>query len=180
MCLRQILLRVRWSYKMPVRTAFLSLGSNVGDRKGALEQAIAALEQEQIKVMARSSIYETEPQDVKDQPWFLNMVVQCETPYFPLQLLTILLRIERELGRKRARAAKRGPRTIDLDMLLFGNTVMHTPELDLPHPRMLERRFVLEPLIEIAPDLRHPETREPLTSYLAKVAKQKIRKAPTA
>jgi 2-amino-4-hydroxy-6-hydroxymethyldihydropteridine diphosphokinase len=165
---------------MPARTVYLSLGSNVGDRKDALERAIAALEQEQIRVVRRSSIYETEPQDVRDQPWFLNMVVQCETRFFALQLLTMLLRIERELGRKRTRAAKRGPRVIDLDLLLFGNIVMHTPELDLPHPRMLERRFVLEPLAEIAPELRHPETRELFSSYLGKVAGQKIRKLSAA
>ncbi|MBV9502266.1 MAG: 2-amino-4-hydroxy-6-hydroxymethyldihydropteridine diphosphokinase [Acidobacteriaceae bacterium] len=164
---------------MALRTVYLSVGSNVGDRKGALDQAIGALEQEQIRVVERSSTYETEPQDVRDQPWFLNMVVRCETRFFPLQLLTILLRIERELGRKRTRATKRGPRIIDLDVLLVGNTIMHTAELDLPHPRMLERRFVLEPLIEIAPELRHPETRELFSSYLGRVAGQKIRKVPT-
>ena len=161
---------------MPARTAYLSLGSNLGDRQAAIEQAIGALEREGIYVIARSSIYETEPQDVKDQPWFLNLVARCETRCFPLQLLTTLLRIERELGRTRTRASRKGPRVIDLDLLLFGNTVMHTPELVLPHPRMLERRFVLEPLVEIAPELRHPETKELFSSYLGQVAGQKVKR----
>jgi 2-amino-4-hydroxy-6-hydroxymethyldihydropteridine diphosphokinase len=161
---------------MRLRTAYLSFGSNLGDRRAALENAISALEQQQVHVIGRSSIYETEPQDVRDQPWFLNMVAQCETRFFPVQLLTIVLAIERELGRARTPATKRGPRVIDLDLLLFGSTVMHTPELELPHPRMLERRFVLEPLVEIAPELRHPATKELFSSYLGKVAGQKVKR----
>ena len=88
---------------MPARTVYLSLGSNVGDRKGALDQGIAGLEEEQIRVVARSSIYETEPQDVHDQPWFLNMVVEGRTPLFPMQLLATLQKIEREMGRRTLR-----------------------------------------------------------------------------
>jgi 2-amino-4-hydroxy-6-hydroxymethyldihydropteridine diphosphokinase len=160
---------------MPFRTAYLSLGSNVGERRQNLERAMEALEREHVRVVKRSSIFETQPQDVKDQPWFLNMVVEGETRYFPLQLLTVLQRIECELGRvRRAGAARRGPRIIDIDVLLIGNKIMSTPALVIPHPRMLERRFVLEPLLEIAPDLKHPVTKEPLSRSLSKLAGQKV------
>jgi 2-amino-4-hydroxy-6-hydroxymethyldihydropteridine diphosphokinase len=139
---------------MQAKKVYLSLGSNLGDRAQNLESAIAALDRENIHITRRSSIYETEPRDVTDQPWFLNMVVECKTEYFPLQLLAILQRVEREMGRVRPGVAPRGPRLIDIDILLFGTVKMKTEKLELPHPRMLERRFVLEPLLEIAPDLR--------------------------
>jgi 2-amino-4-hydroxy-6-hydroxymethyldihydropteridine diphosphokinase len=128
-------------------------------------------------VISRSSIYETEPQDVADQPWFLNMVVECESQCFPRQMLKILQGIERELGRVRAGSIRRGPRVIDIDILLLGSVVMGTEQLTIPHPRMFERRFVLEPLLEIAPELRHPQTKEPISRYAAGVAKQKLKKA---
>ncbi len=164
---------------MPVKKTYLSLGSNLGDREQNLQRALEALEREQIQVIARSSIYETEPQDVAEQPWFLNMALECETRYFPLQLLSVLQSIERELGRARgAGALRRGPRIIDIDILLFGSLVMETPQLAIPHPRMLERRFVLEPLVEIAPDLKHPRTKEPLSRYLGKIKGQRLRKLP--
>jgi 2-amino-4-hydroxy-6-hydroxymethyldihydropteridine diphosphokinase len=159
---------------MPQKTVFLSLGANLGEREQTIERAIEALQQAEIKVLARSSLYETEPQDVKDQPWFLNLVVKCETKLFPLQLLALALKVERDLGRVRG-AVQRGPRTIDIDILLFGNSVVNTPRLIIPHPRMLERRFVLEPLVEIAPDLRHPATKEPLKKYLAAAKNQQLR-----
>ncbi|HZQ51755.1 MAG TPA: 2-amino-4-hydroxy-6-hydroxymethyldihydropteridine diphosphokinase [Bryobacteraceae bacterium] len=159
-----------------MRTAYLSLGSNLGDRRGNLEIALEALERERVHVIQRSSIYETEPQDVKSQPWFLNIVVLCETTCFPIQLLGLLQRVEREMGRVRHGVARRGPRLIDIDILLFGNAVMETSALVIPHPRMFERRFVLEPLLEIAPDLKHPETKEPVSRYLSRVKEQKIRK----
>jgi|SRR5581483_9065021 len=162
---------------MLAKIAYLSLGSNIGDRQAHLERALEALEREHLRILARSSIYETEPRDVPGQEWFLNMAVSCETRYFPLQLLRVLQSIERELGRVRGSGAiRKGPRIIDLDLLLLGNTVMETPQLTIPHPRMLERRFVLEPLLEIAPDLRHPDSREPLRAYIHKVAAQKVRK----
>lgn len=164
---------------MPVKTIYLSLGSNLGVREDNLQRALLRLEEEQVRVVARSSLYETEPQDVRTQPWFLNMAIACETGYFPLQLLTVLQSIERELGRTRAGRITKGPRTIDIDILLFANAVMNVPCLTIPHPRMLERRFMLEPLIEIAPDLRHPETRELFSRYLGKVAGQKVRKLKT-
>jgi 2-amino-4-hydroxy-6-hydroxymethyldihydropteridine diphosphokinase len=162
---------------MPSKRVYLSLGSNLGDRKQNLEHALQALEREDIQIIARSSLYETEPQDVIQQPWFVNMVVECETQRFPLQLLSILHRIEREMGRVRGTGALRsGPRAIDIDILLFGNITMDTPRLIIPHPRMLTRRFVLKPLLEIAPDLRDPQTKKPLSKYLAEVAGQKVSK----
>jgi len=161
---------------MRLRRAFLSLGSNVGDRRKNLESATSALEREQIRILSRSAVYETEPQDVANQPWFLNMVVECESQYFPIQMLKVLKRIERELGRERAGAIRRGPRIIDIDILLLGNVVMNTPQLAIPHPRMFERRFVLEPLLEIAPELKHPRTKEPISRYAAGVARQRIKR----
>jgi 2-amino-4-hydroxy-6-hydroxymethyldihydropteridine diphosphokinase len=158
------------------RETFLSLGSNLGDRQAHLDKALAALEANAIPILARSSLYETEPRDVPNQPWFLNMVVHCETRLFPLQFLSTLQRIEHELGRSRTGVVRRGPRVIDIDVLLFGNAVMQSPRLTIPHPRMLERRFVLEPLLEIAPDLRHPETKEPLSGFLATTAGQRLKK----
>ena len=145
----------------------------MGERDENIERALALLEREQIHVVVRSSIYETEPQDVAGQPWFLNIAVACETRLFPLQLLTALLRIEREIGR--VRRIPRGPRVIDIDILLIGSAVIDTPRLTIPHPRMLERRFVLEPLLEIAPALLHPVTKRPLRDYLSQVKAQKLR-----
>lgn len=161
---------------MALKRAFLSLGSNLRDRRANLEQALAALEREQVHVVARSSIYETEPQDVANQPWFLNMVVECESRFFPHQLLAVTQRVEREMGRVRTGAPPRGPRVIDIDILLFGNAALETPELMIPHPRMFDRRFVLEPLLEIAPELRHPLTKQPVIRYLSAVALQKLTK----
>lgn len=155
---------------MQAKKVYLSLGANLGNRAQNLESAIAALERENIRVTRRSSIYETEPRDVTDQPWFLNMVVECETEYFPLQLLAILQRVEREMGRIRRGAAPRGPRLIDIDILLFGTVKIKTEKLEVPHPRMLERRFVLEPLLEIAPDLREAR------AALEKVKRQIVRR----
>lgn len=161
---------------MALKRAFLSLGSNLRDRRANLEQALAALEREQVHVVARSSIYETEPQDVANQPWFLNMVVECESRFFPHQLLAVTQRVEREMGRVRTGAPPRGPRVIDIDILLFCNAALETPELMIPHPRMFDRRFVLEPLLEIAPELRHPLTKQPVSRYLSAVALQKLTK----
>ena len=158
------------------KTVYLSLGSNLGNRQENLSKAIAALERDGIRVTARSSIYESEPQDVREQPWFLNQVIACETRCFPLQLLTIAQRVERELGRVRAGVMRRGPRTMDIDILLFEQVKMQTARLTIPHPRMLERRFALEPLLEIAPELREPGSREPLRSYLARLKAQAVKR----
>lgn len=161
---------------MADKQVYLSLGSNLGDREQNLRRAMEALERQGVHIVKRSSLYETEPQDFPHQPWFLNMILECQTRLFPVQLLTVLQRIENELGRVRTGAVRRGPRTIDIDILLFGAAIMDTPRLVIPHPRMFERRFVLEPLLEIAPDLRHPLTREPLRKYCNAVAAQKVRK----
>ena len=161
---------------MSRKRVYLSLGSNLGEREEHLERAIAALEKDEIRVITRSSLYETEPQDFVQQPWFLNMALECETRYFPVQFLMMLQAIERDLGRVRAGAVRRGPRIIDIDILLFANSVIDSGRLVIPHPRMLERRFMLEPLLEIAPDIKHPATREPLSRYLNKVAGQKVKR----
>ena len=161
---------------MSVKTVYLSLGSNLGDRELHLQRALAYLEQERIRVRRQSSVYETEPQDVAGQPWFLNIAVECETELFPLQLLKALQRVEREVGRVRERAVRRGPRVIDIDVLLFGHAVMNTPQLTIPHARMTERRFVLEPLLEIAPEIRHPVTKQAFRKYLGTLTGQRVRR----
>jgi 2-amino-4-hydroxy-6-hydroxymethyldihydropteridine diphosphokinase len=135
-------------------TIYLSLGSNVGDRQANLHAAIAALPQAGVHVRQVSSFYETEPVDYLDQPWFLNCAVEAETELDPHALLQALHDIESQLGSKKDFA--KGPRKIDLDVLLYGSETIATPELEVPHPRMLQRRFVLTPLAEIAPKLEHP------------------------
>ena len=135
------------------KTVYLSLGSNVGDREANLRSAIeklAGLGQ----VTAVSSLYETEPVEFTAQPWFLNCVVALRTELMPKLFLAKTLAIEQQMGRRRVQA--KGPRTIDIDILLFGNSVINAPQLDVPHPAMHQRRFVLEPLAEIAPEVRHP------------------------
>ena len=132
---------------------YLSLGSNIGDRAGNLNAAIDRLGAFG-EVVAVSSFYETEPVEFAAQPWFLNCVVKLDTEKMPKQLLSGVLAIEKEMGRKREK--KKGPRSIDIDILLFGNSIIDTKGLTVPHPAMHERRFVLEPLGEIAPEARHP------------------------
>lgn len=135
------------------KTVYLSLGSNLGDRAANLRDAIARLAQLG-EVSAVSSYYETEPVDVLTQPWFLNCAVAMATDKMPRQFLAMLQRIEQEMGRKRT--LPKGPRVIDLDILLFGSSVVDLPQLTIPHAAMHERRFVLEPLAEIAAEVRHP------------------------
>ncbi len=159
-----------------MKTVYLALGSNLGDRAENLRAAIDALAKAGVAVRRASSVYETEPLDVLDQPMFLNMVVEAETALMPRQLLSRTARIEREMGRKRIVA--KGPRTIDIDILFYGASVINAPDLIVPHPRLAERRFVLEPLAEIAPDLRHPVTRRTAREMLTAVASQKVRKLP--
>jgi 2-amino-4-hydroxy-6-hydroxymethyldihydropteridine diphosphokinase len=143
-----------------VKLAYLSLGSNVGDREANLRSAL-----ERLKPVRVSPVYETEPVDYTDQPWFLNLVAEVETDCFPRQFLAQTQRIEREMGR--VRSLPKGPRTLDIDILLFGSTVMRTTELEIPHPRLAERRFVLQPLADLAPDLRHPLTHRTVREMLA-------------
>jgi 2-amino-4-hydroxy-6-hydroxymethyldihydropteridine diphosphokinase len=135
------------------KTVYLSLGSNLGDREENLRTAITRLA-DFGNVAAVSSFYETEPVDVAAQPWFLNCAVKFETEKMPRQLMSAILTLEQTMGRQRRQ--NKGPRTIDIDVLLFGSSIIELPSLTVPHPRMHQRRFVLEPLAEIAPDIRHP------------------------
>ena len=139
---------------MPSTLVYLSLGSNIGDRAKNLRTAIAALERVGVRVKKVSSFYETEPVDYAGQAWFLNCAVEGEADMPALELLHALRAIEERMGSKKE--FPKGPRLIDLDILLFGQDSINTPELQVPHPRMLRRRFVLEPLAEIAPSLKHP------------------------
>jgi 2-amino-4-hydroxy-6-hydroxymethyldihydropteridine diphosphokinase len=136
------------------KMVYLSLGSNLGDREAQLRDAIVRLGQlGMVKLV--SSVYETEPVEVESkQPWFLNCAVAMETELMPLRFLTSMLAVEQSMGR--TRSEPRGPRTIDIDIVFFGDDVLDTPELTVPHPAMQQRRFVLEPLAEIAPDVMHP------------------------
>jgi 2-amino-4-hydroxy-6-hydroxymethyldihydropteridine diphosphokinase len=138
---------------MRIQVIYLSLGSNVGDREANLRAAIAALSEAGVQVLRVSSLYETEPVDFLEQPWFLNCVVEGETKLPAPALLKELRRIEARMGSKKLIA--KGPRLIDMDILLYGEETIDTPELQVPHPRMMQRRFVLAPLAEIASELRH-------------------------
>jgi 2-amino-4-hydroxy-6-hydroxymethyldihydropteridine diphosphokinase len=135
------------------KRAYLSLGSNLGDREGNLKRAIAGLERLGT-VAAISSFYETEPVECSSQGWFVNCALLLETEKMPRQLLKGVLDLEREMGRRRIR--RKGPRNIDIDILLFANFVIQAEGLTIPHPGLHQRRFVLEPMAEIAPELRHP------------------------
>ena len=135
------------------KTVYISLGSNLGDRVANIQAAIENLS-ELGTVVARSSLYETEPVEMERQPWFVNAAVAIETELMPKQFLARVLAVEQKMGRRRTQI--KGPRTIDIDLLLFGNSVVDTAALTIPHPAMHQRRFVLEPLAEIAPEVRHP------------------------
>ena len=148
------------------QTTYLSLGSNVGDRARNLRDAIASLGRARVQVMRVSSLYETEPVDYLDQAWFLNMAIEAQTELGALELLRALRQIETQMGSKKVIA--KGPRLIDMDILLYGDQVIDTPELQVPHPRMHLRRFVLEPLAEIAPNARHPVSGLSATEMLAR------------
>jgi len=141
--------------RFTLSTAYISIGSNLGNRLEYIREAIRRIEQsKEIKISKASPVYETQPAEYKDQPWFLNMVLELETSLEPLNLLEILLEIEGQMGRKRTR--RYGPRNIDLDLLLYDDLVLNSDKLTLPHPRMHERGFVLVPLVEIAPQVVHP------------------------
>jgi 2-amino-4-hydroxy-6-hydroxymethyldihydropteridine diphosphokinase len=173
---------------------YLSLGANVGDRAGSMREAITRLGSAG-RVIAVSSTYETEPVEFTGQPWFLNCAVSLETAKTPALLMAALLTIEQEMGRQRT--LKKGPRTIDIDVLLFiangisdgildevsngisdgSDTIVDSPELTIPHPAMHERRFVLEPLAEIAAEARHPLLHKTIRELLAALpAGQEVRK----
>lgn len=155
-----------------MKKVYLSLGSNLGDREANLRRALELLASPEVRVTRVSSTYETEPCDLRHQPWFLNVIAEIETTLFPLQLLGRIQKIENELGRQRL--VDKGPRTLDIDIVLFGNAVIETPRLHVPHPRMHERRFVLEPLAELVPELCHPLTRRTIREMLVATASQKV------
>ncbi|HXA82903.1 MAG TPA: 2-amino-4-hydroxy-6-hydroxymethyldihydropteridine diphosphokinase [Methylomirabilota bacterium] len=146
-------------------TVYIALGTNVGEREANLLQALQLLPESGVLVRRVSSIYETEPVDYLDQEWFLNAVLEAQTELDALDLLSALRLIEARMGSKKAFA--KGPRKIDLDILLYGDETIDAPELQVPHPRMLERKFVLIPLAEIAPNLRHPSWKSGVAHLLA-------------
>ncbi len=145
-----------------MKTAYICLGSNLssrfGDRAANLKEALRRLALDRVWVDRTSQIWETAPQDVLDQPLFLNQVAEIRTTLLPLQLLNYVKRIEREMGRdqEQARLHPKGPRVIDLDILFYGKAIVTAPGLEIPHPSLQDRKFALGPLAELAPDLRHP------------------------
>ena len=142
---------------VPRARAYIGLGSNLGDREATLREALDRLGAgEGIAVVAVSSFRETDPVGVLDQPRFLNAAAALETSLAPRELLERLLAVERALGRDRAQEERWGPRTLDLDLLLYGDEEVDEPGLTVPHPRLAERAFVLEPLLELDPGLRLP------------------------
>ena len=148
-------------------TVYLSIGSNVGDRLDHVRKACQRLQAAGFPLRRISAVYETEPVDVLEQDWFLNLAVETETALPPLELLDRMHDIERELGRIRERP--KGPRTIDIDILLYGDATLASDRLTLPHPRMLDRRFVLEPLREIAAGRRIPPSNRTVEKLYAEL-----------
>jgi 2-amino-4-hydroxy-6-hydroxymethyldihydropteridine diphosphokinase len=147
-------------------TAYIALGSNLPSSAGTPRQTLdAAMDRlsEIGRVIARSSYYATQPVGYADQPEFLNAAIALETSLEPQPLLEALLTIEHGFGRNRSHGIPNGPRTLDLDMLLYGDMILNTPTLQLPHPRMHQRGFVLQPLAEIAPELIHPAIRKSMS-----------------
>ena len=143
---------------------FLGIGTNLGDRERNLQEARAALSQ-RLEILKESSIYQTAPWGYLDQPAFLNQVIEAQTDLSSLNLLDFLKQTEKQLGRQAN--FRFGPRLIDLDILFYGNRIIQTPRLQVPHPRLTERAFVLKPLAEIAPEFVHPQNKQTVTQLLA-------------
>ena len=147
-----------------MKTVYLSLGSNMGSPRAQIEEAIRRLPEAGVQVRRVSSFYKTEPVEVRSQPWFVNCVVEGATELVPMRLLEALKSLERTLGRQPG--TPKGPRPIDIDILLYEKVVVRSPELEIPHSRLAERRFVLAPLKELAPEARHPVTERTVADML--------------
>ncbi len=160
-----------------MKVVYLGLGSNVGDSETLLRSALDELNAPDLKLLRVSSIYETEPIGLREQRWFLNLAAEFETELFPKQLLHRIQKVEKELGRRRT--VRNGPRTIDIDILLYGSFVVRTEELEIPHPRYRERRFTLAPLAELNPALRDPVTHRTVAEMLAGLKGQAIHRLKT-
>ena len=152
--------------------AYIGIGSNLGNRQENCLRAIELLQKKGIIVKKRSSLYETEPWGVKDQPLFLNMAIEVETKLNPEALLRILKDVEKEVGRKES--TRWGPRIIDLDILLLDNIILNEDNLKIPHPLMHKRDFVLLPLCEIAPDIKHPLLKLSIGDLLQQLQKDAV------
>jgi 2-amino-4-hydroxy-6-hydroxymethyldihydropteridine diphosphokinase len=157
-----------------VRRVYLGLGSNLGDRAANLARAAQLLNSERLRVVRASSVYETAPRDFLHQPHFLNQVLEVDTDLLPLQLLARVKAVERRMGRRKT--IDKGPRLIDVDILLYAGVVLETPQLTLPHAALSQRRFVLEPLAELAPELRHPVQGKTMRELLEGVRTQAVRR----
>ena len=164
--------------KARMTRAYLGLGSNQGDRVALLNAALERLEASgRVRVTKRSSLYETAPVGLTEQPWFVNLAAEVETDLDPQDLLEVVLAAERDLGRVRTK--RWGPRTVDIDILLYDDVQVDTPVLAIPHPEIVRRRFVLEPLLEIAPDAALPDGRR-LAAFLPEVRDQDVQKVSGA
>jgi len=152
--------------------AYISIGSNIGDKLSNCLKGIGALtEKGKSLLLAQSRFYETEPVDYKDQDWFVNAVIKIETELDPFQLLNELKRIEKDAGRN-FKAVRFGPRILDLDILLYDDLVLNSSELEIPHPRMYQRRFVLQPMCDIASNLIHPVLKQDMQYILNSLEKE--------
>lgn len=153
-------------------TAYIGLGSNVGNKANNIHWALELLRQnENMSILAVSSLYETEPEGYADQDWFLNVVTEIKTTLSPVELLKYLKEIEQIIGRQES--IRWGPREIDLDLLLYDQLCFESPDLNIPHPRMHQRAFVLVPLAEIAPNVKHPVLGKAIVSLLRELKTSK-------